>query len=91
MHDDPQQPQQVADVNAADTVAVEAARTIEAQTEANKRTVTDAAATALDDLAAITAATDADVAASSGSHIKTLARVMRLILRLQLSRFEGTT
>ncbi|NUR79680.1 MAG: hypothetical protein HOQ21_04445, partial [Dermatophilaceae bacterium] len=42
-------------------------------------------------LATIVASDDATISANAPGHIRTLARVCRLLLRLQLRRFEGTT
>jgi hypothetical protein len=78
-------------VNPADDAAIDEAKQAEAQVESNRRTVTADAQAALDVLAQIVGADDAAVAANVGAHIKTLARVLRLILRIQLGRFEGTT
>lgn len=88
--DDTQQPV-VSAVNPADDAAIEQAQAREVEAEANRRAVTANAADAMQALGAIVAADDATISANSAKHIRTLARVVRLILRLQLGRFEGTT
>lgn len=89
--DDREPSAQAAAVNPADDAAIEQAQAREVQAEANRRAVTAAAADAMQALAAIAASDDATISANSARHIRTLARTARLILRLELGRFEGTT
>ncbi|NUO55524.1 MAG: hypothetical protein HOV78_02620 [Hamadaea sp.] len=77
--------------NPDDVAAVDAAEAAEKQAETNCKAVTTAATDAMATLATIVASDDATISANAPGHIRTLARVCRLLLRLQLRRFEGTT
>jgi pilus assembly protein TadC len=66
-------------------------RAVQDAEEANRQTIEAEAGDALTELQAIIDATNAQLNTNPAAHIKTLARVLRRIIRLVLRRFEATT
>lgn len=77
--------------NPADEAAIDAAQQLEGQVETNRRVVLRRTADALDDLKALIALTDAQINANPAVQVRTVARAVRMLIRLELDRFEDVT
>ena len=77
--------------NPADEAAIDAAQQLEGKVETNRRVVLRRTADALDDLKALIALTDAQINANPAVQVRTVARAVRMLIRLELDRFEDVT
>ena len=73
----------------ADELAAVAGEAVAAVVEATRRTIEQKADAALGELQALLDTTNATINAGPAPYIKGLARVLRLVIRLLLRRFDG--
>lgn len=80
----------MSDFNPADLAAIQQANVSAEAVEANRRAVEAKAEAAFGDLGKIIASTDTQLNAQTPAALRTLARSVRLLLRLATDRYEGT-